>query len=94
MDLSTSSDVNGATTVHDSLPNGTHHGVLSLPLKEKPYRHVFAVHSRPKTSCLSHDSKETPSFLGFRNLMVIMLGMRLDTIQMVPWDQLGTEKDG
>jgi diacylglycerol O-acyltransferase-1 len=38
------------------------------------YRHVHAVHSQSKPSCLSHDTTETPSFLGFRNLMVIVLG--------------------
>ena len=38
------------------------------------YRHIAAVHSMPRTSCLSHDSETAPSFLGFRNLMVIVLG--------------------
>jgi hypothetical protein len=42
---------------------------------KKKYRHVAAVHSKPRTSCLSHDSEVSPSFLGFRNLMVIVLGM-------------------
>lgn len=37
------------------------------------YRHVAAIHSKPKTSCLSHDSEISPSFVGFRNLMVIVL---------------------
>ena len=37
------------------------------------YRHVAAIHSGPRTSCLSHDSDAAPSFLGFRNLMVIVL---------------------
>ncbi|KAN0095372.1 MBOAT, membrane-bound O-acyltransferase family domain containing protein [Hyaloscypha variabilis] len=40
---------------------------------KKKYRHVAAVHSKPRTSCLSHDSEVSPSFLGFRNLMVIVL---------------------
>lgn len=39
------------------------------------YRHVQAVHSKTRPSCLSHDAPETPSFIGFRNLMVIVLGM-------------------
>lgn len=38
------------------------------------YRHLAAYHSRLRTSCLSRDSEATPSFLGFRNLMVIVLG--------------------
>ena len=37
------------------------------------YRHVAAVHARSRTSCLSSDSEKRPSFLGFRNLMVIVL---------------------
>lgn len=45
---------------------------------KKKYRHVAAVHSRPRTSCLDHDSDATPSFLGFRNLMVIVLSMMDD----------------
>ncbi|KAK2871898.1 hypothetical protein FQN49_002722, partial [Arthroderma sp. PD_2] len=42
------------------------------PLRSK-YRHVAAYHSEVKPSCLSHDTKQSPSFLGFRNLMVIVL---------------------
>jgi len=40
----------------------------------KKYKHIFAVHSSPKTSCLSSDSTKTPSFAGFRNLLVLVLG--------------------
>jgi diacylglycerol O-acyltransferase-1 len=40
---------------------------------QKKYRHVAAVHSTPRASCLSHDRDVVPSFLGFRNLMVIVL---------------------
>jgi diacylglycerol O-acyltransferase 1 len=40
---------------------------------QRKYRHVAAVHSKPRTSCLSHDSPTTPSFIGFRNLMVLVL---------------------
>lgn len=39
----------------------------------KKYRHVVAVHSKSRPSTLSHDATELPSFLGFRNLMVIVL---------------------
>lgn len=38
------------------------------------YKHVFAIHAQPRTSCLSHDAQQTPSFIGFRNLMVLVLG--------------------
>ena len=41
---------------------------------QKKYRHVAAVHSVVRPSCLSHDSDAAPSFIGFRNLMVIVLG--------------------
>lgn len=37
------------------------------------YRHVAAVHFEARPSCLSHDSQQAPSFLGFRNLMIIVL---------------------
>ena len=52
-------------------------GNAQVPRSEKKhppkYLHINAVHSRNKTSCLSHDSEASPSFLGFRNLMVIVL---------------------
>ena len=38
------------------------------------YRHVRAVHVQSKPSCLSTDTTETPNFIGFRNLMAIVLG--------------------
>lgn len=38
------------------------------------YRHIHAYHSQIQHSCLSRDSGVTPSFIGFRNLMVIVLG--------------------
>lgn len=39
----------------------------------KKYRHVAATHSKPRTTCLSHDAENMPSFLGFRNLMILVL---------------------
>lgn len=50
----------------------------------KRYRHVEAVHSRSRPSCLSHDTVETPSFIGFRNLMVIVLGEFLISLSLRP----------
>jgi diacylglycerol O-acyltransferase 1 len=38
------------------------------------YKHIFAIHAATRTSCLSHDAQQTPSFIGFRNLMVLVLG--------------------
>ncbi|KAI0128897.1 diacylglycerol O-acyltransferase [Xylariales sp. AK1849] len=39
----------------------------------RKYRHVAAIHSKTRPSTLSHDSEAAPSFVGFRNLMVIVL---------------------
>ncbi|KAI0408750.1 diacylglycerol O-acyltransferase [Xylaria palmicola] len=39
----------------------------------RKYRHVAAVHSKARPSTLSHDTQVSPSFVGFRNLMVIVL---------------------
>lgn len=39
----------------------------------KKYKHTFAVHSKSRTSCLSHEAEVSPSFLGFRNLMALVL---------------------
>jgi hypothetical protein len=47
---------------------------------KKKYRHVAAVHSKDRASCLSHDSESAPSFLGFRNLMVIVLSVYVLTL--------------
>lgn len=47
------------------------------PPGKKPrslYRHVAAYHSEMRHSSLSRESDETISFLGFRNLMVLVLG--------------------
>jgi diacylglycerol O-acyltransferase-1 len=41
---------------------------------QRKYRHVAAVHSKVRPSCLSQDSDAPTSFIGFRNLMVIVLG--------------------
>jgi diacylglycerol O-acyltransferase-1 len=43
-------------------------------IRETKYRHVFATHSEAQSSCLSPDADEHPSFVGFRNLMVLVLG--------------------
>lgn len=39
----------------------------------KRFNHVFAIHKESKASPLSQDATETPSFFGFKNLMVLML---------------------
>ncbi len=45
----------------------------STPKVRSKYRHVAAPHSAARPSCLSHETKESPSFIGFRNLMVLTL---------------------
>ncbi|KAI9711977.1 MAG: hypothetical protein M1820_001685 [Bogoriella megaspora] len=42
---------------------------------QKTYKHTFVIHDKTRTSRLSRDSESTPSFVGFRNLMVLMLVM-------------------
>ncbi|KAF8241387.1 hypothetical protein K440DRAFT_572751 [Wilcoxina mikolae CBS 423.85] len=37
------------------------------------YIHIYATHAKSRSSTLSHDAICTPSFIGFRNLMVILL---------------------
>ncbi|CAI9626240.1 sterol o-acyltransferase 2 [Alternaria burnsii] len=41
--------------------------------RDTKYRHVFATHSSSRTSCLSQDADKVPSFVGFRNLMILVL---------------------
>ncbi|KAL4957413.1 MBOAT, membrane-bound O-acyltransferase family-domain-containing protein [Aspergillus filifer] len=41
--------------------------------KTVTYRHVVAIHSQVRHSCLSRDSTKATSFIGFRNLMVVVL---------------------
>ncbi|OJJ50515.1 hypothetical protein ASPZODRAFT_11380 [Penicilliopsis zonata CBS 506.65] len=53
-------------------PNGTAR-TASRPMRRSKYRHVAAYHAQVRHSSLSRDSEATPSFLGFRNLMVIVL---------------------
>jgi diacylglycerol O-acyltransferase 1 len=48
--------------------------------KDTKYRHVFATHAQQRTSCLSHDAESSPSFVGFRNLMVLVLRKPLLTM--------------
>ncbi|KAF2126134.1 hypothetical protein P153DRAFT_347069 [Dothidotthia symphoricarpi CBS 119687] len=41
--------------------------------RDTKYRHVFATHSQKRPSTLSQDAETTPSFIGFRNLMILVL---------------------
>jgi hypothetical protein len=46
----------------------------SAKMRDTKYRHVFATHSQSRMSSLTHGA-DTPSFVGFRNLMILLLGM-------------------
>lgn len=54
-------------------------------IRDAKYRHVFATHSLSRTSCLSQDAETAPSFVGFRNLMVLVLST-LTLPAMLAWD--------
>ena len=51
----------------------TTHGSTTRLARDTKYRHVFATHSLTRTSCLSQDADKSPSFVGFRNLMILVL---------------------
>lgn len=55
------------------LPNGDIRpsALSSGPISK--YKHYLAVHSNAKVSCLSPGSPDTPSFVGFRNLMILVI---------------------
>lgn len=81
----TTATSNGDFSLQSRSPNAPRHDVPSPAGKADPgitkkttrrskYRHVEAYHSKLRHSSLSRDSGTTTSFLGFRNLMVIVLG--------------------
>ncbi|KAF3769834.1 hypothetical protein M406DRAFT_35284 [Cryphonectria parasitica EP155] len=55
----------------DDVPRDTK--ALKRALTSRKYRHIAAVHLASRPSTLSHDATATPSFLGFRNLGLIVL---------------------
>ena len=61
--------------------NGTATG-LGPKTPSSKYWHIAAIHSTVRYSCLSRDAEPTPSFLGFRNLMVIVLSTYLFCLKM------------
>ncbi|KAK8158182.1 MBOAT, membrane-bound O-acyltransferase family-domain-containing protein [Phyllosticta citribraziliensis] len=69
----TSPNSNGsAHTQTNGHTNGTPNGSAPLPTGTK-YNHVVAVHRKVRASCLSQDAEKPPSFVGFRNLMILVL---------------------
>jgi diacylglycerol O-acyltransferase-1 len=79
--IATAIDMRPHSSLHRRQPsepetNGTKHktnGTTTQRIRDTKYRHVFATHSLQRTSCLSQDSDKSPSFVGFRNLMVLVL---------------------
>ncbi|KAJ4334470.1 hypothetical protein N0V95_009157 [Ascochyta clinopodiicola] len=69
---STQTDANISTQINGNTPTRSN-GAPRKRSKDSKYRHVFATHAETRTSCLSHDSENTPSFVGFRNLMILVL---------------------
>ncbi|KAI9729438.1 MAG: hypothetical protein M1834_006819 [Cirrosporium novae-zelandiae] len=53
--------------------NGSTSGSTEHDAVTKKYRHIGAVHSKIRASCLSRDTEKVPSFVGLRNLTVIVL---------------------
>jgi len=47
---------------------------LAKKAKAQKYKHIYAIHSSSKASCLTYqDVESTPNFWGFKNLIVLML---------------------
>ncbi|OKL60958.1 hypothetical protein UA08_03663 [Talaromyces atroroseus] len=61
------------TTTTATTPQDVSTELAELATTRSKYRHFAAYHSRIRPSCLSRDSTTNPSFIGFRNLMVIVL---------------------
>ncbi|KAF1936796.1 hypothetical protein EJ02DRAFT_386765 [Clathrospora elynae] len=58
-------------------------------IRDTKYRHVFATHSSTRTSCLSQDTESSPSFVGFRNLMILVLIISNLRLMMVNLQKYG-----
>ncbi|KAK8202114.1 hypothetical protein M8818_005640 [Zalaria obscura] len=74
--ISTSHELSNGTPAMRATSGEPDKSTSSTPAparSSKRYRHTFAVHSVGRASCLSHDAPTTPSFLGFRNLMALVL---------------------
>jgi diacylglycerol O-acyltransferase-1 len=70
---STLLQANGVVVTTQEAPTPPKEGGRHQTRLKKKYRHVAALHSKSQPSCLSHESETVPSFLGFRNLMVLVL---------------------
>lgn len=60
---------------HDQHNGGPKQTQRATKKRETPrYKHVLAVHKESKMSYLTQGSPAAPSFVGFRNLMVLVIG--------------------
>lgn len=62
------------SSIPNGVPNGVPNGAAVGPHKRQlrsKYKHIHAPHDTIRTSVLSHDSIESASFVGFRNLLVL-----------------------
>ena len=66
-------DTSNSSSAHNGHVNGSADLKKKLPKFRSKYKHVEALHKVSRPSVLSHDQPETPSFLGFRNLMVLTI---------------------
>lgn len=73
--ITTAHEHSGApVSTNASAPNKAEVQMQSSGPRRSKYRHIAAYHSQLRHSSLSRDTDVTPSFLGFRNLMVLVLG--------------------
>jgi diacylglycerol O-acyltransferase-1 len=56
-----------------SVPHTSTQSEKNKAKSKKKYKHVEALHSMARPSYLSHDSIKSPSFIGFRNLLVLVV---------------------
>jgi diacylglycerol O-acyltransferase 1 len=63
----------GATSRKSQRSNGQTRPQKSERPPDRKFNHVFAIHKRANASPLGKDADSTPSFFGFKNLMVLML---------------------
>ncbi|KAJ4355696.1 uncharacterized protein N0V89_003716 [Didymosphaeria variabile] len=81
VNTATSTAMERSDGTHSAMPSLSYNGktteqtVNSSPqkMKKTKYRHVFATHSQSRQSCLTHGAPQSPSFVGFRNLMILVL---------------------
>lgn len=68
-----SKDIAALSTQTSTSSNSGSQSTSKPPKFRSKYRHVEALHKTSRPSVLSHDSEQAPSFLGFRNLMVLTI---------------------